>query len=105
MISELVLKYLKGQRFVIRKSYSASCSAASQGPLTAPAGKSLAEIAVSTVRSEPYIRTRIPFAFLAPRLQATILDGHQPPDLSVARLLREGIPADWTLQLRLFAVT
>lgn len=69
------------------------------------AGKSLAEIAVSTVRSEPYIRTRIPFAFLAPRLQATILDGHQPPDLSVARLLREGIPADWTLQLRLFAVT
>lgn len=36
MISELVLKYLKGQRFIIRKSYSASCSAASQVPLTAP---------------------------------------------------------------------
>jgi len=67
-------------------------------------GTSLTEIARKTGRSEPYIRTRIPLAFLAPRIQAAILDGHQPADLSVARLLRDGIPMDWTEQARLFAV-
>ena len=66
------------------------------------AGTTLAEIAASTGRSEPYIRTRIPLAFLAPRLQAAILDGRQPPDLSVAGLLREGIPMGWDDQARLF---
>ncbi len=66
------------------------------------AGTTLSEIAASTGRSEPYIRTRISLAFLAPRLQAAILDGRQPPDLSVARLLREGIPMAWAEQARLF---
>jgi DNA invertase Pin-like site-specific DNA recombinase len=67
------------------------------------AGTSLAEIASATGHSEPYIRTRIPLAFLAPKVQAAILDGRHPPDLSVARLLREGIPMDWTAQERLLA--
>ena len=67
-------------------------------------GTSLTDIAKKTGRSEPYIRTRIPLAFLSPRIQAAILDGKQPEDLSVAKLLREGIPMDWTEQGRLFAV-
>ena len=31
-----------------------------------------------------------------------ILDGRHSPDLSVARLLREGIPSDWAEQQRRF---
>lgn len=46
------------------------------------AGTSLTEVARETGRSEPYIRTRIPLAFLAPKIQAAILDGRQPADLS-----------------------
>ncbi|TGD45354.1 recombinase family protein [Pseudotabrizicola sediminis] len=68
------------------------------------AGTALTEIARETGRSEPYIRTRIPLAFLAPRVQAAILDGRQPVDLSVAQLLRDGIPMDWREQARLFGI-
>jgi hypothetical protein len=35
-------------------------------------------------------------------LQAAILDGRHSPDLSVARLVREGIPYDWVDQQRPF---
>ncbi len=63
---------------------------------------SLTEIARETGRSEPYIRTRIPLAFLAPKLQAAILEGRQPVHLSVAQLLRDDIPMDWNQQARLF---
>jgi DNA invertase Pin-like site-specific DNA recombinase len=65
-------------------------------------GTSLTAIARETGRSEPYIRTRIPLAFLAPKLQAAILDGRQPTHLSVAQLIRDDIPLDWTEQTRLF---
>jgi site-specific DNA recombinase len=68
------------------------------------AGTSLTEIARQTGRSEPYIRTRIPLAFLAPPVQAAILDGRQLADLSVAQLLRDGIPMDWNEQARLFGM-
>ena len=37
-------------------------------------------------------------------VQTAILGGQQPADLSVAQLLRVGIPMDWTDQVRLFAV-
>lgn len=67
-------------------------------------GTSLTEIARETGHSEPYIRTRIPLAFLAPKVQAAILDGRQPADVSVAQLIRDGIPMDWNEQARLFAI-
>ncbi|WP_395541891.1 recombinase family protein [Neotabrizicola sp. sgz301269] len=67
-------------------------------------GTSLTEIARKTGRSEPYIRTRIPLAFLAPKLQAAILDGRQPPHVSVAQFIREDIPLDWTEQARFFEI-
>ncbi len=66
------------------------------------AGKPLSEIAIATGRSEPFIRSRIPLAFLAPRVQAAILDGRQPPELSLADLIRDGVPADWDAQVRRF---
>lgn len=68
------------------------------------AGRALSEIAAATGHSEPYIRTRIPLAFLAPGLQAVLLDGRQPVELSVARLLRDGIPMDWDAQARMFGL-
>ncbi|MFC3086233.1 recombinase family protein [Tabrizicola soli] len=68
-------------------------------------GTSLTEIARKTGRSEPYIRTRIPLAFLAPKLQAAILDGRQSVHLSVAQFIREDVPLDWTEQARLFEIT
>ena len=67
-------------------------------------GTSLTEIARETGRSEPYIRTRIPLAFLAPKLQAAILDGRQPVHLSVAQLIRADIPMGWNEQARLFEI-
>lgn len=50
------------------------------------------------------IRTRIPLAFLAPKLQAAILEGRQPVHLSVAQLLRDDIPMGWNEQARLFQI-
>ncbi len=51
------------------------------------------------------MRTRLPLAFLAPDLQAAILEGLQPPDLTLADLLRSGIPMDWAEQRVLFTST
>jgi hypothetical protein len=68
------------------------------------AGTGLAELAVRTGHSEAYLRTRLPLAFLCPDLQRAIVEGRQPPSLSVARLLREHIPLDWQEQHRRFGV-
>ena len=69
------------------------------------AGTPLSELATTTGRSEPFIRSRIPLAFLAPRIQAAILDGRQPVDLSVALLIRTDIPMGWDAQERLLGIT
>ncbi|MCF1710278.1 hypothetical protein L0V05_15805 [Tabrizicola sp. J26] len=66
------------------------------------AGTPLAAIAAHTGHSEAYLRTRLPIAFLLPRLQQAILEGRQSPDLTVARLVRERIPLDWAAQERRF---
>jgi hypothetical protein len=50
------------------------------------------------------IRTRIPLAFLALKIQVAILDGRQPTDLSVAQLLPDSIPMDWSDQARIFRI-
>ena len=65
-------------------------------------GTPLATLAKTTGRSEPYIRVRLPLAFLSPKLQSAILDGRQRPDLSVARLISQDIPLDWAEQDRQF---
>ena len=68
------------------------------------AGTSLIDIARKTGRSTPYLRTRLPLAFLAPRVQAAILDGRQPVDLCVARIIREDLSMDWGEQARMFGL-
>ena len=50
-------------------------------------GTPLATLAKTTGRSEPYIRVRLPLAFLSPKLQIAILDGRQRADLSIAPLI------------------
>ena len=67
-------------------------------------GTSLTSIARETGRSEPYIRTRIGLAFLAPDLQAAIFEGRQLATISVAQILRDDLPMDWAEQRRLFGV-
>lgn len=67
-------------------------------------GKSHINLARETGHSRPRIRARIPLVFLAPRIQAAILDGRQPVHLSVALLIREDIPMDWAEQVQLFEI-
>jgi site-specific DNA recombinase len=67
-------------------------------------GTSLIEIARRTGHSTPYLRTRLPLTFLAPRVQAAILDGRQPADLCVSRIIREDLSMDWSEQARIFGL-
>lgn len=67
-------------------------------------GASLIDIARETGRSKPYIRARLPLAFLAPRLQTAILEARQPIDLCVAQIIREDLPMDWAEQARILGI-
>ena len=50
----------------------------------------------------PHARKLIRLAFLAPDLQAWILDGRQPRGLTLKALLRWDMPADWEAQRKAF---
>ena len=65
-------------------------------------GKTLGKIAVAANFSEAYIRTRVQLAFLSPVIQSAILDGRQPPELTLERLIRKPVPLDWEIQARLY---
>lgn len=65
-------------------------------------GKPLGEIAVATRHSESYIRTRAQLAYLVPAIQSAILDGRQPADLTLERIIRKPVPLDWDAQARLY---
>ena len=56
----------------------------------------------TTVPVNPYQRQLCRLAFLAPDLQAAILDGRQPPGLNLERLIHEPIPLAWPEQRRLY---
>ena len=62
----------------------------------------LAAPVAKTGHSEPCLRARLPLAFLSPKRQTAILDGKQPPDISVAKRISSEIPLDWIKQARLF---
>jgi hypothetical protein len=65
-------------------------------------GTALIEITRRDDHAESYVSTRIPLAFLSPRIQAAILDGTRPRHLSLEHILRVGIPLDWIEQERIF---
>lgn len=48
--------------------------------------------------SSPYLRRLVRLAFLAPDLQRAILDGRQPPALTLERLMYSDIPQSWSDQ-------
>ncbi|WP_138423419.1 recombinase family protein [Maritimibacter alexandrii] len=68
------------------------------------AGTSLAEVARAEGCSEAFLRTRSKLAFLSPKIQAAILDGTQPPDFTLTKLVRLPLPLDWQEQERALGV-
>lgn len=67
-------------------------------------GTQLGEIARREGHAESYIRTRAQLAFLSPKIQIAILNGKQPPDLTLKRLTSRPLPIDWRTQQQLFGV-
>lgn len=65
-------------------------------------GRPLGEIAVATGHAESYIRTRSQLAFLSPAIQSAILEGRQPTNLTLERIIRKPLPLDWDAQARLY---
>ena len=63
----------------------------------------LAASAAEQAPANPYERKLIDLAYLAPDLQRNILLGRQPPELTLAVLLREDWPLGWSGQRRLSA--
>lgn len=57
---------------------------------------------LSKVPASPYDSRVLQLAFLSPEIQRDILDGRQPPDVSLQRLMEADIPAGWLAQRRLF---
>ncbi|MCE8519848.1 recombinase family protein [Ruegeria pomeroyi] len=65
-------------------------------------GKPLGEIAVATGHAGSYVRTRSQLAFLSPEIQSAILEGRQPTNLTLERIIRKTVPLDWDAQARLY---
>ncbi len=65
------------------------------------AGTPLQDVARDAGHHESLVRTRTPLAFLSPKIQRAILDGTQPVNLTLERLVRQTIPLDWQDQERL----
>lgn len=41
-------------------------------------------------------------AYLAPAIQSAILDGRQPADLTLERIIRRPVPLDWDAQAKAY---
>ena len=55
-----------------------------------------------TRHADSYIRTRAQLAFLSPSIQHAILEGRQPSDLTLEKIMRKPIPLDWAKQARMY---
>lgn len=64
-------------------------------------GKSLTKVAQAEGHSPSFVRVRIGIALLSPRIQSAIVEGTQPPELSLQRIVRTRIPLEWAEQERL----
>jgi len=65
--------------------------------------RSLQELAKRDGITRRYIRRLIGLAFLSPQLVEAILQGRQPVELTVTRLIELDLPLDWTEQHRVLA--
>lgn len=59
---------------------------------------SITDIANAEKLPRTYVGSVIPFALLAPDITSAILEGTQPIDLNLDRLINMSIPIDWTEQ-------
>ena len=60
---------------------------------------SISDIARSENLQRSYVSALVPFAFLAPDITQAILEGHQPLDLTLDRLLHlSPLPIEWSAQ-------
>ncbi|MEO1222414.1 MAG: hypothetical protein AAFY42_13935, partial [Pseudomonadota bacterium] len=66
------------------------------------AGTTITKIAQGAAVAESQVRKRIRLAFLSPKIQAGIMDGTLPADLSLAKLLRIKIDPSWQKQEQQF---
>ena len=53
---------------------------------------------------DPYNRSLVPLAFLAPEIQQAILTGRQPEGMGLPELIATGIPLCWKAQRRMFRI-
>lgn len=60
--------------------------------------ESITEIAKAELLPRTYVGSVIPFALLAPDITEAILEGTQPIDLSLDRLINAKLPLDWAEQ-------
>ncbi|HEX5105818.1 MAG TPA: hypothetical protein VFV87_18500, partial [Pirellulaceae bacterium] len=67
-------------------------------------GENIIEIARRYQVSARQIRMHLPSAFLAPDIIEAIVDGRQPPSLTVGALRSGKVPMDWAEQRKLFSI-
>lgn len=67
--------------------------------------KSIEQIATAQGCSPSHVRRLLPLAFLAPDIMQKIIEGNQPAQLSLDKLLKTRIPLEWEKQRRLFGFT
>mgnify|MGYP006285767947 CR=1 FL=1 len=60
-------------------------------------------VAKSEGVTERHVRQMLPLGFLAPDLSLAIVEGRQPPALTLAGLLSAQVPIGWREQRALFA--
>lgn len=64
---------------------------------------SIDALAKAEKRCERYTTQILPLAYLAPDLATAILEGRQPPLMSLSRLIEEPLPITWAGQRQRFA--
>ncbi|MDU8912502.1 recombinase family protein [Aestuariicoccus sp. MJ-SS9] len=67
-------------------------------------GTTLSQLAETERLSARYIARVIPLSGLSPKIQAAIVAGSQPPDLTLERLVRKPLPLAWDVQERMFGI-
>lgn len=65
-------------------------------------GEAIADIARRDEHAKYYVGSRIQLAFLSPALQQAILEGVQPPTITVQKLVQSDLPLSWQEQERMF---
>jgi hypothetical protein len=67
-------------------------------------GTPLGQIASAVGVTDRYVSRLVPLAALSPKIQAAILKGTQPADLTLERLVRRALPLDWSEQVRVLGI-